>query len=286
MQTRKIATLVFLVLLCLPVAGQAISVSQSLDRSQVAYEDSLLFEISLQWDGPQYAYLFDRPLNPVFDRLQVRGFSSSIGSTGSGADEVTTKKYKYVLIPTSSGQGRINAVTISYMTMPDSVAGELLTEPMAVTIAEPIPVVIGEGGKALIYIIVAVVIIIGVIVVVVIWRRSACRPKEVVKTPVQQILEDLTGLKATAGTDLKKFQTGLHDILLQFMDGKYGIDASSVSDEELAEKLAATDLGEGQRERLWRWFVDARKDKFRPVTAELGETIRRESEIRNFFVNM
>ncbi len=286
MLNRKAAILVSLVLLCLPAAGQAISVSQSLDRSQIAFDDSLLFEITLQWDGPQYAYLFDRPLDPVFDRMQVRGFSSSIGSTGSGADEITTKKFKYVLIPTASGQGRINAVTISYLAMPDSVAGELLTEPMAVTIAEPIPEVIAEGGHTIIYIIVAVVVIVGVIVVVVIRRRSAHQPKEVVRTPIQQILEDLTGLKATAGTDLKKFQTGLHDILFKFMGRQYGIDASSVSDEELAEQLAATDLGEGQRDRLWRWFVDARKDKFRPVTAAPGETIRRESEIRNFFANM
>jgi len=97
------------------VAAEGISVTQSVDRFSIPFEDSVHFEIVLQWDGPQTAYLFPKPLNPTFERLKVRGLTSSISSSGSGEAETTTKKFRYTLIPTASGTGRIEPVTISYL---------------------------------------------------------------------------------------------------------------------------------------------------------------------------
>jgi hypothetical protein len=119
---EMIKVLILIICLCVLVPSamaQGISVSQSLSSFNIAYEDSVLFGIELKWVGPQSAYLFGRPLNPAFDGMIVRGFSSSISSTGDGSDEVTTKQYRYVLAPISSGPGQIASVNISYVTWPE-----------------------------------------------------------------------------------------------------------------------------------------------------------------------
>jgi hypothetical protein len=266
-----------------PVAADGISVTQSVDRFNIPFEDSVHFEIVLQWNGPQTAYLFPEPLHPTFERLKVRGLTSSISSSGSGEEEITTKKFRYTLIPTASGIGRIEPVTISYLTWPDSIPGELLTEAMTVQIAEPVPQV-EKGTGSFVWGVAAVVTVVGsVVVFVLVWRARRKKPQEIVKTPVAQFLDELTALKQEAGGDLKKFQTGLYKILSGFLTAQYGLNPDGVPDDEVEKLLEPTDLAESQRKQISAWLVQARRDKFRPVVGAPGETIRLEAEIRRCF---
>jgi hypothetical protein len=263
--------------------ADGISVSQSLDRFSIPFEDSVRFEVVLKWNGPQSAYLFTKPLNPTFDRLKARGVTSSVSSSGSGSDEVTTKRFDYTLIPISSGLGSIDPVTISYISWPDSIPGELVTETMTVQIAEPLPPEKEHGGFTVWVLILVILVVVGSAAFAFVrWKKSRT-PKEIEKTPVEQFLEDLTALKQESGSEFKKFQAGLYKLLVEFLTAKYAINPDGAADDEVEKLLEPTDLNEHQIKQISLWLVQARRDKFRPVVAAPGETIRLETEIRRFF---
>ena len=264
-----------MLMLSVSATAGSISISQAVDKSTVAYEDSVQFEIRLQWQGPQSAYLFDKPLSPTILGLKVRGFSSSIASAGTGPEEITTKTYRYTLIPGSPGVGRIQPVSIEY----------LITEEMTVNVAEPLPVPVSGGFP--IWLVIVIVVVVAAGAGAFIWHRSRNREVvEPVKSPKETLLEDLASLKQDAGTDLKNFQTGLCRILPAYLQAVYRFDPNDLEREALTERLIAGGLVPDKAEKVAGWLSRARIDKFRPVSASPGETIRLESEIRNMFESM
>ncbi|MCK4632396.1 MAG: hypothetical protein KAT79_03945 [candidate division Zixibacteria bacterium] len=274
-----------LVAACLLMAtstfAEGISVTQSIDRSEVAYEGEVAFEIELQWDGSQAAYRFDKPLDPYFSKLKIERFSSSISSTGTDPNLITTKKFRYTLVPTGSGVGRIDPVTISYATWPDSIPGELVTEALTVNISNPVPKELPTPIGWWVY-------LVGVIVLVsiggfVVYRIRNKQPAETVKPPTETFLDQLTDLRKVSGGDLKKFQSGLYDLLATFLSERCNIDLAGGTDREITEALSRTDMGKAQKEKVAGWLVKAQADKFRPVVSAPGDTARLESEIREFF---
>lgn len=278
----RLATLVLtaLVILASSCLADGISVSQSLEKATVAFEDSTVFEIKLQWDGSQASYRFKQPLETYFDRLRVGGFTSSIAASGSGSDEITTKTYRYTLIPTSAGLGKIDPIVISYITRADSAEGELVTEAMTVQIREPVPVEKEKAGVSiwLIVVIAAIVVVVIVVVVVVRSKRKADGPSE--QRPTEKALDELALLKQEADSDMKKFQSGLHRLLIDFLAAQYSIKAEGLNEADLSAAFEGSSLSSSQIDKLVQLMVVAEKDKFRPVISAPGDTIRLESEVR------
>jgi hypothetical protein len=270
-------------LLALSAFADGISVSQSIDRTEIPFEGVAHLEITIKWNGPQSAYLFDQPLRPQFDRLKPLGFSSSIGSTGSGDDEITTKTYKYTLQPTQSGQGRIYAIPIEYLSWPDSIPGQLITEEMVIAVATPVPV---EVSEELSVVWLAVIVMAVVLLVSGTWfwiRRSSKRAERPVeKSPAEVFLENLGILKEESSGDLKAFQTGLYKHLVTFLKSQYGIRGKGDSVNDIVAEIDALEWPDSQKEKVCGWLVRADKEKFTPVTTAPGETIRLETEIRAF----
>ncbi len=263
--------------------SSGISVSQSVDRFDVDFEDSLHFEIVLRWQGPQTAYLIGHPLNPMFDRFKMQGLTSSISSTGSGDAEMTSRRFRFTLVPTSSGVGTIAPVSISYLTWPDSIAGELVTEEMTVRIAEPIPVVERGRRSSLWFVLSGAALVVAAVTALVIRRTRTRAPVEVAKSAAELFLEALSEAKRQAAGDVKRFQSGLYDCLAVYLRSRYGLAADRLADDQIGEALAATDLTDGDRDKIGRWLIEARRDKFRPVTATPAAITRLESEIREVF---
>jgi len=260
----------------------AISLTQSIDKDQMAFEDSAKFEITVEWPGPQFAYRFTNPLNPYFDRLKVGRFSSSVNSTGTGQDEVTTKKFTYVLTPTSSGPGKIDPITISFISWPDSVAGELVTEPVSIIIADQKPAPKSKVLPIWVWITGGMAILGGGAAFYVSKSRAAKR-KPVVKSPSEIALEELAGLKTEAGTDLKKFQTGVYNILVKYVNSKYQFNLGGQTEDKLEEIITKIPLNEQQRNSLKGWVIQAERDKYRPLASSPGDTVRLETDLRRFF---
>ncbi len=164
--------------------AQAISLTQSLDKTDIPYEDRATLQIVVSWPGSQTSYIFDKPLQPQLENLKVQQYSSTISSATGSAGEQTTKTFSFALVPTGSGVGRIAPVTVSYYSWPDSVPGQMVTEEMTLHIASPVAKKSsGKAGMPLSVWIaggVGWLLIIGVIGLVIVKRR---KPKEIVKTP-------------------------------------------------------------------------------------------------------
>ncbi|HUV31229.1 MAG TPA: BatD family protein [Acidobacteriota bacterium] len=277
-----------LLVLPVPAAMSAgISISQSIDKTETAFEDVVHLEIRLSWPGPQSAYLFDQPLNPVFDGFKVTEFSSSVSSTGSGENEITAKTLRFTLAPRSSGMASIQPLTVSYVSWPDSIPGELVTEAMVVTIAERRPTARSESGDFFTLPRVlgglGVMIVAALVVAVVVRRR---KPPVIVKSAREVFLENLSRLRAECGNDLKKLQTGVYKHLTDYLAGEYQLDLANRTADEVAAALEDTNVSQAHREKIVGWLTRAEKEKYSPVTGAPGETVRLEAELREFFEKM
>lgn len=284
---NRISFLVILIFLFCPLIGQTIDISQSLDKFEIPFEDSVLFEITVKWDGPPHAYLFNKPLNPTFSYLKAGTLSSSVSSIGIGVNEKTTKKFKYILIPTQSGQGIIEPINVKYLRLVDSTEGELVTEMMTVTVAAPIPEKISKGINSYYLLILGLILFVGAIIGLIIIRKKSGKQKsEPIKTNRDLFLEKLSELKKETGSGLKEFQSGLYNILLEYFINEHKLKLSELDENQITQKINETKLTQIQKENISNWLLKAKKDRYQPLKPSPGETIRLESEIRNLFENM
>ena len=266
--------------------GQNISVSQSIDRTEMAFEDTAAFQITVRWQGPAHRYRFDKPFRLDTDNLKVARYSSSVSSSGQGDQETTIKLFNYALVPTLSGQGTIRPLMIEYSSWPDSTVGELTTDPVTVSIAAKKATAGESGSKILLYVAAAVVLVGVAAALILVQTRRRRRMRPVARGPKEQFLDELTVLKRDAGSDLKKFQAGLFKILASYVARQYRLDLTGQPAAQMAARLAEAESDVRVRERLANWLTSAEKDKYAPVTAGPGETLRLEAEIREFFQNL
>ena len=279
--------IVFLILIIVPSISytEGIEISQSLSQTEIAFEDSVTFEIQLQWEGPQSIYLFPRPLSPYIDRMKVRGFSSKISSNMIDGKEITQKRYTYTLIPTSAGLGLIDSVSVPYRYYLDSIPAILISEPMSVTIAYPRPKEKKDDSFPYWMVIVGLIVLGGGIGSYFMFIKKS-KSKEIILNPKDKFLEDLTELKNSSGNDLKQFQTGLYKILTNFIISEYNIDVSVVDMNEFISKMTDAGMILAHAEQMKKWLEQAEKDKYSPMSAAPGETIRLESAVRSYFEKM
>lgn len=267
--------------------AQAIELSQSLDKASIAYEEQAVLTITIRWSGNQSAYLFDRPVQPTLDKLRVQKFATSVASQATDMGEVTTKTFTFALAPIGSGTARIEPMTIHYVSWPDSLPGELVTSEMTLTVAPAKPVAKSTGwlGKLPPVAWIAMVIIavgsLGIGTFLFLKKRK--KPVVEVKSHSTVFLEGLTALKTDAGSDLKRFQTGLYKLIVAFVHDQFKIDVSGKSAEKITQAIQAANLPEASKEKLTGWLLRADREKFSPLPPAPGETIRLEAELRQFF---
>jgi hypothetical protein len=265
-----------------PLTGRAISVSQSIDRTEMRVEDTAAYEIVITWDGPPTRYRFEKALRLEVDKLKVASFSSTVNSAGDGSDEVSSKVIEYRLAPTGPGMGRIEPLMIEYIEWPDTTVGVLMTDAITLSIAQPVPVQADSDGRVAAWVwVVIIVVLLGGAAAVVFWMRGREKIPPP-RTPAQAFLDDLTVLKQESGSDLKQFQTGLYKILIIFISVLYRIDVNGRTTEAILTDLEKADTSREKKDALADWLRRAEREKYAPVDAAPGETIRLESEIRSF----
>ncbi len=278
---KTVALIVILASSGLTADPESLSLSTSLSADSIAYEDSVSLRVDITWSGPPSAYVFDRPVQPQLTGLRVGPQTSSITSSGSGEEEVTTKTIEYTLLPTTSGIARVDPITISYLRPTDSIPEQLVTDPLTVRVASPAPPpTSGETWGW--YWIAAVVLIVAVVT----WRLRRQRrqvPPDILSTPEHRFLEQLTAVRQEAGDDFKKFQTGLCHILREYLRKRCKCDPDAVEPAEVTRRLSESGLSTGVSQRIAQWYGEAARDKYRPVDAGPGEVVRRDSAIRHVF---
>ena len=287
-ETRRYWLPVFLILFIIiggtALAGDgSIAISQELDRTDMAFDDTATFSIIVSWHGPAYAYRFERPIRLQSDHLKVARFSSTIRTEGAGPDETTTKVFSYRLAPVLSGPATVEAATVDYLSWPDSTAGQLTSDAFIINVADPLPTK-PRGGFKLSggWIALICVALLGAGV----GAYAAFKPKPKVekkKTPRETALEELARARQVAGSDLKSFQTGLYRLLSDYISATYRIAANGRPAAEVVSELERTETDPHVRQSLADWLLRAEREKFTPLASAPGEVMRLESEVRAFF---
>lgn len=290
MNKQIILSLTAIVFVLAVTSTQGIDLSQSLDKTSIPYEDQAILTITVEWPGSQASYIFDRPVQPTLEKLRVQRFATSVSSQVVAGGETTQKTFTFTLVPTGSGLARIEPMTIHYVSWPDSIPGDLTTSAMTLTVAAAKPVNKSSGPFAFLplwgWIVVWVAVATGAGLGA--WRfvKAKKSPVPEVKSPVTLVLEGLTQLQAESGSDLKRFQTGLYKLLVNFAQATCGVATSGHSAEEIAEGIKNSSLSEVEKEKITGWILRADREKFSPLPPTPGETIRLESEVRTFFEQM
>jgi hypothetical protein len=280
----QLSSLLCVVSLLITPAGRAsISVSQSVDRTDMAFEDTANFRVVVTWDGPVYAYRFDKAFRLQSDRMKIARFSSSVRSTGTGPSEVTTKVFDYQLAPSLSGIATVQPMVIEYVTWPDSTVGQLATDVVTIAVADPVPAATRDkGGFDGGWIALIVVGVLGLVF----GLYAAFKPKakkEIIKSPAEAFLEQLESVRKESGMDLKRFQTGVSRCLTSYIQTRYSVDLTGHAASQAAIELERVEPNQTVREALGGWLARAEREKFSPIAAAPGEVTRLESEIRSFF---
>ena len=279
-----LVAMIFATLIASGVSAE-VEVSQSLSKSEVAFEDSVQFQIVVEWQGSQYDYLFNKPLSPYIDRLKIGKFSSSVSSLKRDGLEYTQKKYNYTLLPTSAGSGLIDSISIAYLKRGDTIPSYVMTEPMDILIATPIPKVKKDNSAVSTYVYGSIILlVIGLFLIILKKKNSG--PQEIVLSPKEEFLEMLTNVKNASGSDFKKFQTELFRIIVMYIGNEYKIDEANIKTDGLIDELAKAGMSMKNAEQITAWLKQAEIDKYAPAQTSPGAVVRLESEVRAFFENI
>jgi hypothetical protein len=274
--------LILFAFLTMPAFAEEISLSASVDKTDIAFEDSLNLTVVLKWQGDIRNYSFEVLPLPKTENLKVVGTSSTIASGEEDDTEVTSRTFKYWLKPTLSGTGVIEPLVLKYISWPDSIPGELTTQEFNVLIANPIPKPEKSSNTAIYIIVLIVLILIAAVVISIIFLKK--RPeKEPEKSADEAALDVLLSIKDGAQGDRKTFFTKLYKLLCDYIEKKYQLSTAGKTAAAISDEMEKLDISITQKEKLSGWLVQAETEKFAPLAGTPGDIIRLITELENYF---
>lgn len=261
-----------------------------LSRSTVPFDSTVQLRIEMTWPGDQLAYMLARPIQPEAERLTLLKYSTTASTHGSGDSLFTTRTYEFIFQPTSAGVGKILPMTILYraasQSPTDSTLGQLVTEPLNLTILEPEILNRKKEAPSLIpyplgYWLLGVLALSTTFVVILVLRSR--RPKTAQISPEDVLLVKIGELRADCRDDVKKFQTGVYKELVHYVAKVNRLDLSGMMTEELVQVIDASQMPEDQKVKIGAWLLQAQRQKFSPASFSSAEVLRLEQEIRSLF---
>lgn len=279
----KSTLLAGLMCLCLysPGLSADIELSSALDKTDIAFEDSVILRVELKWQGDIRNYSFGLLPLPQTSNLQVVGTSSSIASREEDGVEITVRTFKYSFKPTLSGTGTIEPITIDYVAWPDSIPGQLTTQTFRVLIANPLPPPEVSNLPNIILIALGLLIVVAIVIIVLVKRKKV--ETKPVKTAEQYFLSELAQIKKESQNDRKIFFTRLFRTLSLYIENKYSIDLSGHNAIAVGALMEKMDVHPDIVKKLGGWLKQAETEKFAPVGGTPGDIIRLISELENYF---
>jgi hypothetical protein len=267
-------------------AGGEISVSSSIDKSEIAYEDEVQLTVELKWEGDITAYRFEIIPLPETEKLQAGGSSTQTSSLVEDSIEYTVRTYKYDFRPILAGTGIIRPITFNYVTWPDSLPGQLTTQEYRILIAEP-KLVVTKGGisTAGIIVIIVVIIVIAAAVVFVIIRKKT-RFMDASIPPEETFIQDLERIKKDHHADRKLFFGALHKALLNYLGNRFGMETAGKTMSTIKAEVSDLDTAVNHQEKIIQLLEMAESEKFAPRQGEPGDILRLCTELENHFSNI
>lgn len=261
-----------------------ISLTGSVDKTDIAFEDSVTLTVEIKWLGDITAYKFEVLPLPTCENLKVTGTSASISSKTSEGQGITVRTFTYVLRPTQAGTGTIEPITLDYTSLPDSTTGQLATQQFHILIAKPILRGSESNLPWLAKILIwgaALIVIVAIILIIIIKKHS--KPSEPQVTPAQKFLDELGVVKKDFANDRKQFFTRLHKLLIIFLESNYGLALSGKTTQLILKDMEPLEMPAEIKEKIGQWLLQADKEKFAPGTGAPGDVIRLATEIEDIF---
>ncbi|PKK84808.1 MAG: hypothetical protein CVT49_01240 [candidate division Zixibacteria bacterium HGW-Zixibacteria-1] len=264
-------------------AASEISLTGSVNKTDIAFEDSVTLTVEIKWLGDITAYNFQVLPLPTCENLKVAGTSSSISSKTSEGQGITIRTFKYVLRPTQAGVGTIEPVTLDYVHVPDSTTGQLATQQFKVLIAAPLL----RGNEtnlpwfAKILILLAALVVVVVVIIIIVRKKSVRVEPEI--TPGQKFLEELENVKRDFSNDRKQFFTRLHRILVIYLENSHNLNLSGKTTQLMLAEMEPLEMPVVLKEKIGQWLMQADKEKFAPGTGSPGDVVRLATEIDDIF---
>nr|MBN2276747.1 hypothetical protein [candidate division Zixibacteria bacterium] len=275
--------LAFIGVISNPVLAGEISLTGTVDRTEMAFEDRLNLELQIRWQGVITDYTFEIMPLPTTENLKVVGTSSTISSTLEDGVDYTTRSFKYSLQPTGSGIGAIEPVTFNYVSLPDSIPGQLTTQRFTVQIAKPAarPQETGTVPYIIIYVTILVIIAAVVAVIIIIRKKRAARavPEPSLEDKFRDQMETL---KKEAGGDRQLFFTRFYRLILLYLESKFGIKTAGKTTALILANLEKTDMPPERQEKIAGWLKQAEQEKFAPGRGTPGDVMRIITEVDDF----
>jgi hypothetical protein len=281
--TKLISSIGLLLVFCLPLSAEEISLSAALDKTDIPFESTVNLNLEIKWQGGVGQYAFELLPLPATQKLKVLGTTSAVSSRVENGHEITTRAFKYTLKPTQFGIGLIEPIILKYVSLPDSIPGQLASQQFQVIIAKPVPPPAESKTKIYLLIFISAIILASGAIFLLIRRRGNRTKKEPEKTPEQYLLVDLALIKKESLSDRKLFFTRLYKILTDYLERKYAWITAGKTTSVLLNELQNLDLLAGDKEKLSCWLTLAEKEKYAPSGGAPGDTIRLSTEIESFF---
>ena len=258
--------------------GEDLSLSARLDKTEIEFDETVTLVLEIRWTGTIADYRFGILPLPETEHLAVKGSSSAISSEEHDGQDITSRTFRYEFKPTKGGIGRILPITLEYVTLPDSIPGQLTTQEYTVRIAQPVQIN-KPSGLAWYYYVIIAVIVVGAVIVVMLIIKKGRKPITPETTPERALLEKLAGIREEGQTDRKIFYTRLYKLLIDYIGRKHGIAVVGGMTPDVIAAMDEKDIPLGEKEKLAGWLTLADREKFAPGG---GETIRLITEIENY----
>lgn len=283
MLTRLLVLQGALMLVSFPAAAGKISLSAGIDKNDIRYEDSLTLSLEIRWEGKVGDYRFELLPLPTTHNLKLLGTSSAVSSDVVDGIDITSRSFKYTLQPTKGGTGIIEPLVLKYISLPDSLPGELSSQQFQILIREPVPVESAEGGRlSLLLWAIPVLLVISAAAVITVRRRKRTQNLPT-KSAEELLLEALSTAKKESLSERKLFFTRLFSILSHYLDSKLGLKTAGRTASEIVNDLAESPIPEVMKAKIAAWLTQAEKEKYAPLPGEPGDMLRLVTEIENLF---
>jgi hypothetical protein len=210
--------------------SKEIGLSANLTKADIDFKESVKLNLIVEWEGTMANYLFEPFPLPETENLIVMGTSSKVSSAHGVEGEITRREFEYTLQPTQGGTGIIQPIVLKYISLPDSIPGELMTQQFKLNIAEPeiqtpSPVALMAVGGL-------------IIIAMVFFRKRPQKPPE--KSSEEIFVAELQEIKKLSQSDRKSFFAKLYKLLSDYIYMKFSINTIGKSAKDISLEILET----------------------------------------------
>ena len=268
--------------------AQEVSLSAKLDTSAIAYDGAATLIVKVEWGdlGPRQGIVFTSPPHLKADGLVIGAVTTRVSQFQRGTAPFVAREFSFILRPLKPGRAIIHPAEISYVTLPDSTPGTLMTPELILMVAQPAPPGFMESvslATLVIVILIGATLLAGGVLVYVRRREKLNLGEREGQLALSVVVRALATLESATHKPRNEFYAALSDTLSELVIGRVGGSLKRSQTEAIVTAAEGDiSLSESARSRLVEWLRLAAREKYTPGLGQPGETVRVFSEVEEF----